>query len=100
MREAFECAYADVVGDGTAPFAAYLTHLGRHMPDILRTMGLPAAMYPSFVRHSAKLVNRIPVSPGADRLLDDLRAAGVRTAVATGKARERAEEVLWATGLR
>ncbi|MFE0530370.1 HAD family hydrolase [Micromonospora sp. SD19] len=99
MREAFVNAYAEIVGDGPAPFEAYLPHLGRHMPEILKIMNLPPEMYPAFVRQSSKLVHRVPMSPGADILLEDLRAAGLAIAVATGKARERAEVVLQSVGL-
>lgn len=99
MREAFENAYDEVVGQGPAPFEEYLPHLGRHMPEILNIMGLPAEMYPAFVRHSAKLLHRVPMSPGADILLDQLRAAGIRIGVATGKSKDRAEEVLQHAGL-
>jgi AHBA synthesis associated protein len=99
MREAFGLAYADVVGPGEAPFAAYLPHLGRHMPDTLRVMGLPAEMYPSFVRFSRELVHRVPRCDGAGELLDFLRAQGVGIAVATGKVRDRADHVLDAVGL-
>jgi AHBA synthesis associated protein len=99
MREAFENAYAETVGPEPAPFDAYLPHLGRHMPDILAIMGLPPEMYPAFVRHSAKLLHRVPMSPGADELLDRLHEAGMKVAVATGKSRERAEEVLQQVGL-
>jgi AHBA synthesis associated protein len=99
MRLAFQAAYAEVVADGPAPFAVYLSHLGRHMPDILEIMQLPAAVYPAFVRHSSALIHRVPASPGAARLLDELRRADIRLAVATGKTRDRAEQVLDAVGL-
>jgi AHBA synthesis associated protein len=99
MREAFQNAYDEIVGQGPAPFEEYLPHLGRHMPEILNIMGLPAEMYPAFVRYSAKLLHRVPMSPGADILLDQLRAAGIRIGVATGKSKDRAEEVLQHAGL-
>jgi len=99
MRLAFQAAYAEVVGDGPAPFQTYLSHLGRHMPDILDIMRLPPELYPAFVRHSNALVHRVPASEGAERLLAELRGAGVRLAVATGKTRDRAEQVLDAVGL-
>jgi len=99
MREAFGLAYAEVVGPGAAPFEAYLPHLGRHMVDTLRIMGLPEAMYPSFVRFSRELVHRVPRCDGAGELLDGLRAQGVGIAVATGKVRDRADHVLDAVGL-
>ncbi|MFF8730087.1 HAD-IA family hydrolase [Streptomyces sp. NPDC015171] len=99
MRKAFQRAYAQVVGDGEAPFEEYLTHLGRHMPDTLAIMGLPAGMYEPFVIESRKLVHEIPACPGAADLLGALREAGVPVAVATGKTYGRAVEALAATGL-
>ncbi|MFL6137247.1 MAG: HAD-IA family hydrolase [Frankiaceae bacterium] len=99
MRLAFEAAYDEVVGTGAAPFEQYLLHLGRHMPDILELMRLPAQMYPAFSRHSEALLHRIPASDGAAALLDELRAAGVPVVVATGKSRCRADLVLDAVGL-
>lgn len=99
MRKAFQQAYSETVGSGPAPFDDYLPHLGRHMPDTLRLMNLPAAMYPSFVRFSAELVHQVERCDGAVKLVQDLRAAGVALAVATGKARDRADQVLAAVGL-
>ncbi|MFF8315580.1 HAD-IA family hydrolase [Streptomyces bobili] len=99
MRRAFQRAYDLTVGDGEAPFEEYLTHLGRHMPDTLAIMGLPVGMYEPFVVESRKLVHEIEPCPGAAELLTGLRAAGVPTAVATGKTHGRAVEALAATGL-
>jgi AHBA synthesis associated protein len=99
MREAFQRAYNEVVGPGPAPFDDYVPHLGRHMPDTLALMGLPAAMYEPFVRLSRELVHRVKVCDGAGPLLDELRGTGLGLAVATGKVRARAEHVLAATGL-
>lgn len=100
MREAFQRAYAEVVGTADAPFEEYLHHLGRHMPDTLRIMGLPAAMYELFVRESHDLAHLIPPCQGAAWLLDELAAGGAQLAVATGKSRARAEHNLEAVGLR
>jgi AHBA synthesis associated protein len=99
MRRAFGLAYQEVVGAGEAPFEEYLPHLGRHMPDILRIMGLPATMYRPFVRYSSELVGEVPQCDGAADLLDGLRRDGVALAVATGKTHDRAVQVLAAVGL-
>ena len=69
MQEAFQRAYNEVVGPGEAPIEEYLRHLGRHMPDSLALMGLPAAMYEPFVRFSRDLVHHIPACEGACRSL-------------------------------
>ncbi|MGI5212786.1 HAD family hydrolase [Plantactinospora sp. CA-290183] len=99
MRQAFDLAYKEVVGKGEAPFEDYLPHLGRHMPETLRIMGLPADMYPAFVRHSHDLVGEVPQCAGAAALLAGLRARGPALAVATGKTHDRAVHVLAAVGL-
>ncbi|MFD4575210.1 HAD-IA family hydrolase [Streptomyces sp. NPDC058417] len=99
MRRAFQHAYDVTVGDGAAPFEAYLAHLGRHMPETLEIMGLPATMYEPFVVESRRLVHEIVPCPGAADLLTALREAGVPVAVATGKTHPRAVEALAATGL-
>ena len=99
MRKAFERAYEVTVGPGPAPFAEYLHHLGRHMPETLAIMGLPADMYQPFVRFSRELVHLVPVHSFAPELLAGLRERGLRLAVATGKTHDRACQVLRATGL-
>jgi len=99
MRQAFNLAYNEVVGAGEAPFEEYLPHLGRHMPETLRIMGLPAEMYPAFVRYSHNLVSKVPQCDGAAELLDGLRQRGLALAVATGKTHDRAVHVLAAVGL-
>jgi AHBA synthesis associated protein len=99
MRQAFEVAYAEVVGGDTPPFEEYRTHLGRYFPDIMRIMGLPAAMQEPFMRESARLVDQVLVYPGVAEMLDQLRELGVGTAVATGKSGERARNLLSRLGL-
>lgn len=99
MREAFSIAYGEVVGDGQAPFDEYNRHLGRYFPDIMRIMGLPQGMQEPFVRESYRLASRVPVFAGVPELLRELRGRQVPTAVATGKAGERARSLLAQLGL-
>jgi AHBA synthesis associated protein len=99
MRQAFEVAYAEVVGGDTPPFEEYRTHLGRYFPDIMRIMGLPAAMQEPFMRESARLADQVLVYPGIAAMLEQLREMGVSTAVATGKSGERARTLLSRLGL-
>ncbi|MBZ6285790.1 HAD-IA family hydrolase [Streptomyces olivaceus] len=94
MREAFSLAYAEVVGDGDAPFEEYERHLGRYFPDIMRIMGLPLEMEEPFVRESYRLAGRVRLFPGVTPLLRELRERGFRTAIATGKAGDRARHLL------
>jgi AHBA synthesis associated protein len=99
MREAFAVAYAEVVGDGTAPFEEYNRHMGRHFPDIMRIMGLPPEMEKPFVRESYRLAHRVRLFDGALELLSTLRARGIKLAVATGKSGQRARALLDTLGV-
>lgn len=94
MREAFAVAYAEVVGEGEAPFEEYGRHLGRYFPDIMRIMGLPLEMEEPFVRESYRLASRVPLFDGVREMLDELAARGVRMAIATGKSGPRARSLL------
>lgn len=94
MNRAFATAYAEVVGDGPAPFEEYRRHLGRYFPDIMRIMGLPLAMEEPFVRESYRLADQVKVFDGVVELLVTLRARGLRLAVATGKSGPRARSLL------
>jgi AHBA synthesis associated protein len=94
MREAFHLAYAEVVGDGEAPFAEYNKHLGRYFPDIMRIMGLPLEMEEPFVRESYRLADRVRIFDGVRELLSALRGHGIGLAVATGKSGPRARSLL------
>ncbi|ACU37195.1 HAD-IA family hydrolase [Actinosynnema pretiosum subsp. pretiosum] len=99
MRQAFEIAYAEVVGDGPAPFEEYNRHLGRYFPDIMRIMDLPLEMEGPFVRESYRLAGEVEVFEGAPELLADLRQHGFGTAVVTGKSGPRARSLLTTLGM-
>ncbi|MEV0610987.1 HAD-IA family hydrolase [Polymorphospora rubra] len=98
-REAFTRAYAEVVGDGPAPVDEYCRYPGHHLPDVLRMMGLPAAMAEPFVRESHRLAHRVSPVPGVPELLGTLRRRGARLAVATGRSGVRARTLLDRLGL-
>ncbi|WP_051366668.1 HAD-IA family hydrolase [Hamadaea tsunoensis] len=99
MREAFGIAYREVVGDGPIPFEEYCRHLGRYFPDIMKIMGLPQAMQSPFVRESYRLAHQVPLYDGVRELLDELRARGLKLAVATGKSGARARALLTQLGV-
>lgn len=99
MRQAFQTAYAEVVGGEQPPFEEYRKHLGRYFPDIMRIMGLPAEMQGPFVRESNRLAHQVRVYDGVPAMLGLLRELGVPTAVATGKSGERARALLEQLGL-
>lgn len=100
MRQAFLTAYAEVVGDGHAPFEEYSRHLGRYFPDIMRIMGLPVELEGPFVRESYRLAHQVTVFDGVHELLAELVDRGLRLAVATGKSGPRARSLLEQLGLR
>ncbi|MGW1816042.1 HAD-IA family hydrolase [Streptomyces sp. NPDC002125] len=99
MRQAFLTAYAEVVGDGQAPFEEYSRHLGRYFPDIMSIMGLPGELEAPFVRESYRLAHQVTVFDGVPELLSELRGRGLRLAVATGKSGPRARSLLDRLGL-
>ncbi|MEU9640278.1 HAD-IA family hydrolase [Streptomyces tendae] len=99
MGEAFSRAYAEVVGIGEAPFEEYQRHQGRYFPDIMRVMGLPLEMEEPFVRESYRLADRVKVYDGVVDVLRTLNERGLRLAIATGKAGERARSLLDVLGL-
>jgi len=99
MRAAFTAAYRQVVGDGPAPFEEYRRHLGLFLPDIMRIMGLPVEVADVFIAESTRLTPLATVYDGVPEMLDELRAAGVRLAVATGKHGWRARHLLGTVGL-
>ena len=94
MREAFSIAYAEVVGDGPAPFEEYNRHMGRYFPDIMRLMGLPLEMEGPFVRESYRMAHLVPLFPGVRETLETLHSRGIRMGIATGKAGPRARSLL------
>ncbi|MBD2892217.1 Phosphoglycolate phosphatase [Actinomadura sp. RB99] len=99
MRRAFQTAYAEVMGDGPAPFEEYSRHLGRYFPDIMRIMGLPPEIEEPFVRESYRLAGEVTVFEGVGPLLAGLRRRGLRLAVATGKSGPRARSLLAVLGI-
>lgn len=100
MERAFRHAFREVVStEDEPPFGEYVRYLGWLFRDIMDEMGLPRAMEEPFVRESDRLVGEIEVCRGVPAVLDRLRAAGITSAVATGKVRARADRVLEATDL-
>jgi AHBA synthesis associated protein len=94
MRQAFASAYREIVGDGEPPFAEYRRHMGRYFPEIMRIMGLPAALEKPFIRVSTELAGQVTVYDGVRPMLRLLSDAGIRLAVATGKSGPRARALL------
>lgn len=99
MVRAFRMAYAAVVGRGEPPVEAFLRLLGAPFPEILAQLGLPARMYEPFRAASRAGVDRIRVHDDVLTACEAVRDAGWRTAVYTGKDRERTVEILDRLGL-
>jgi AHBA synthesis associated protein len=99
MRQAFACAYREIVGPGDPPFEEYRKHMGRYFPDIMRAMGLPGELEEPFVRESHRLANEVLIYDGVPAMLTALADHGLRLAVATGKSGSRARSLLEVLGL-
>jgi AHBA synthesis associated protein len=94
MMSSFRSAYAQIVGPGDAPVEQFLMRLGKPFPDILDELGLPSEMYEAFRSLSSARVADVVTIPEAIEACHLLRAAGVDSALITGKDRRRTEEIL------
>lgn len=94
MRVAFDTAYARHVGDGVPPFEDFLMHMGRPLPEIFALMKLPATMETTYVSTSAQHFGKIRIFDEVVEVLEGLRKANIRLAIATGKSGARAREIL------
>jgi len=100
MRGAYFQAYQEIVGDDDAPpFDEYCRHLGRSFPEIMRRMGLPAAMHAVFVRESISNMHKIRLFDGVAAMLGELARRQVPLAIATGKDYARTCSILACLGL-
>lgn len=99
MRCAFDAVWAAAARPGPAPFATFLTQMGAPLDVILESFGLSAAHAPVYAAASTARRDLIRPYPGIADVLHALRAAGTRTAVATGKSHARAIEALETGGL-
>lgn len=100
MRGAYFKAYQEIVGDDEAPpFDEYCRHLGRSFPEIMRRLGLPAAMHAVFVRESISNMHKIRLFDGIRPLLQELARRQVPLAIATGKDYARTCSILTCLGL-
>ncbi len=94
MIHAFQIAYDSVVGAGEPPVDGFLRLLGAPFPDILAQLGLPAQMYGPFRAISRAGIDDVTVHRDVLAACGYARAAGCRTAIHTGKDRERTVEIL------
>jgi 3-amino-5-hydroxybenzoic acid synthesis related protein len=94
MLAAFRDAYFQVVGTGEVPIDEFLRLLGAPFPTILARLGLPPAMYEVFRAHARRGVHRIALHEEVVAACTAARRLGCRTAIWTGKDRERTFEIL------
>ncbi len=100
QKAAFFGSYAEVVGDDRCPsYEEYIRHTGESLDNVLRILGLPPEMAGPYRRISRELVDEVRVNREAAALIADLRVWGVKTAICTGKDRDRTEELLHRHGL-
>jgi AHBA synthesis associated protein len=100
MRGAFtESFYRHCDPSLSPPLEEFFRQMGRPLPDILRELGLPAAMSDTFRQISRKNVGAVVVCEGIGELLREIRNLGLPMAVMTGKDRERTVELLKVVGM-
>jgi len=93
-REAYYAAHEAIVGGEPPPFTEYQKYFGRSFPEILKIMGLPIEMHKVFKAESNRRMSMIEVYPGIRDMLESIKNAGIKTAIATGKDWERATATL------
>lgn len=99
MRRAFDAVWQTAGRAGTAPFAEFLTHMGAPLSRILEALRLPADLTAVYESESNRHLGLVVPHKGVGLVLTSLAAAGVPTAVATGKRHERAVQALTVAGI-
>lgn len=94
QRKAFFKSYELVVGEGSPNFEEFLSHAGNSLANIFRKMNLPLKMIPPYQAISLENMHKIRLFPGIKELLVDLRAAGIKIGLCTGKDRIRTLKIL------
>ncbi|WP_405554643.1 HAD-IA family hydrolase [Streptomyces canus] len=101
--EAMRCAFSSVwhAAGRTAPlpFDEFLGQMGAPLTAILGSFGLSSAYVPVYEAASTARQDLVRPYDGMTDILHAVRAAGIPTAVATGKTRQRALEALRTGGL-
>ncbi|WP_063752739.1 HAD family hydrolase [Streptomyces sp. NRRL S-350] len=99
MRRAFAATWQAAGRTGEPPFPTFLSHMGAPLHRILGELGLPTELTTVYEAESTRHIGLIAPHEGVHTVLDALAAAGVPTAVATGKRHERAVQALTAAGM-
>lgn len=95
QRAAFFGSYAEVVGDNRCPsWEEYIRHTGDSLDNVIKKLGLPSEMAAHYRRISREAVDRVTVNRELTEIIRRLRATGSRTAICTGKDRDRTVELL------
>lgn len=95
QKAAFFGSYAEVVGDDKCPtYEEYIKHTGDSVDNVLRKMGLPAAMAAPYRRISSEAIDKIIVNWEAMELIREMREKGIKIAIVTGKDHDRTVDIL------
>jgi AHBA synthesis associated protein len=94
MRFAFDACYREVIGQGTPPIEEYLQHMGESFPRIMDKLGLPHTLWKPFRELCKQHVDQIRLFPESRALLEQLLGLNLKTAILTGKDRERTLQIL------
>ncbi len=94
MIVALEESYRQHCGPGVPPSQQFFELMGMPLDDILRELGLPAAMADAYRAVSRRSVHLVRVFSGIEELLEAAQALGLRLGLLTGKDRARTIELL------
>lgn len=95
QRAALQGSYDEIVGDGRSPsFDEWIAHTGDSIEGALASMGLPVEMAGPYRRISREAIDIIRPNTEAFDLVKNLRDRGTRSALCTGKDRQRTNEIL------
>lgn len=101
QKKALFESYREVVGDDKCPsYEEYIKYTGDSVDNVLRKLGLPAAMAKPFRIISSKSIDKISINWEAIDLIKDLRVLGFKIAICTGKDHYRTEDILKYYGIK
>lgn len=94
MQIAYSNACSHVGVLNPPPFSDFLQHMGKDLKTIIRTLGLPDAVFDVYVAQSIRRIDEIKLFPNIRTILSRLRDEGITMAIATGKEGVRARSIL------
>lgn len=95
QKRAFYESYAMVVGNDQYPaWEEYIKHTGDSIDNVLKKMGLPAAMAAPYREISCNSVDKVIVNWEVVELIKEYRQKGFKIAIVTGKDHYRTVDIL------